>query len=119
MTPDELAAIERRAEAATPGPWSAANEHANFGPEVSAAWCVSRVGEPSAKRPDGWMYDIAEVYCDDRDHSADAAFIAHARADVPALIATVRALRAEVATLRREALLRDAGITTTTTAERA
>lgn len=42
-----------------------------------------------------------------------------ARADVPALIATVRALRVEVAALRREALLRDAGITTTSTAERA
>ena len=39
--------------------------------------------------------------------------------DVPALIATVRALRSEVATLRREALLRDAGITTTSTGERA
>jgi hypothetical protein len=39
--------------------------------------------------------------------------------DVPALIATVRALRAEVATLRREALLRDAGITTTSTGDRA
>ncbi len=39
--------------------------------------------------------------------------------DATALIATVRALRDEVATLRREALLRDAGITTTSTAERA
>jgi hypothetical protein len=83
MTPDELAAIERRFALAYD-----AVEPGRAPLSLAGAVDVLRLTGQSA-------------------------------ADVPALIATVRALRAEVATLRREALLRDAGITTTSTGDRA
>jgi hypothetical protein len=70
LTPDDLANIEARAEAATEGPW-----------EVRIA-------------PD-FNYDVRVPYVDDDPTSTayiedDAEFIAHARTDVPRL---VRALR--------------------------
>ena len=42
-----------------------------------------------------WLADI------DGDREANAAFIAHAREDVPALVAEVRRLRTENAALRK------------------
>lgn len=81
MTPADLAAIEERCSAATDGPW----------------------------RHDGFQL----VYCDELGDIAnatsnDAAFIAHARSDVPALLAEVRRLQADNERLRRgmEALMR-------------
>jgi len=85
--PVDLEAIEARANEATPGPWN-----------VSEA------------KPDVHVAKIAEffVYKDWLRSSelgeaeTDAAFIAHARKDIPDLIATVRALQSENARLQAE-----------------
>ncbi len=81
MIEQELQAIEKRANAATPGPWairSIMNE------------IVTETRLP--------MSDFVVSY----GLSNDAAFIAAARADVPALLAEVRRLQAELAALTTE-----------------
>lgn len=81
--PIDLDAIEARAEAATAGPWH--GEHDEFG-------CV-HVGDY------GWVASGPQGQSPDYDGGtgdqgkADAEFIAHAREDVPALVAEVRRLR--------------------------
>ncbi len=89
LTPDELAAIEARANAATPGLWLA---YCPFegDDEVPAEWHVPAA--LSVATPD---YDAM--------NEADAQFVAHARADIPALIHHIRALEAELATVRKAA----------------
>jgi hypothetical protein len=60
----EAAALMReRAEAATPGPWSAADEHGLLGPDASPAWCVSnmRPGYKSMSPTEGYIGDVAET----------------------------------------------------------
>lgn len=73
MTPDELRAIRERAEAATPGEWK--------GLDVSLFY------------QEGWLANgpIAMSY---EAAKSDAAFIAHARTDVPALLDEVERLHA-------------------------
>lgn len=76
----DLDAVEARAVAATPGPWGL-RDH-----EGLSAIC----------HPCGWVLeDSADADMRDRR------FIAHAREDIPALLAEVRALR-EVAEAARE-----------------
>jgi hypothetical protein len=84
VTELDLDAIEARANAATPGPW----EHGER--------CVWQAG----------MLNTAEIAVDCehgnggiRRH-ADAEFIAHARTDVPALLAEVKRLREQVERMR-------------------
>lgn len=71
LTNDQLEAIRKRAEAATEGPWE------------------------TALLEDGWhvMHDgmiVAEMY---RKEAEDAEFIAHARTDIPKLLAEIERLR--------------------------
>jgi len=75
MTTEELLAIEARANAATAGPWR-------------------------GKKDEGVQADATDVFetgcgCCSPSHlsEADALFIAHARTDVPALVAEVRRLK--------------------------
>ena len=83
MSALDLDAIQARADAATPGPW------------------VSRTCEPCAARDrldlTIWGHGDREMIANwseqDEFYSGDAEFIAHARTDVPALVAEVRALR--------------------------
>lgn len=83
MTEDELKAIEARAEAATPGPWETGEE-------------VSYPGRCAGIWPQGDTWNIVTTDCGVYGPElVDAVFIAHARTDVPALIAEVRRLRAE------------------------
>lgn len=80
----DLDAIEARANAATPGPWH--DDHEQF--EGKELPCVA-VGDF------GWVCAGQNVPAYDEDSEqgkADAEFIAHARADVPALVARVRQL---------------------------
>lgn len=87
MTPDDLARIEARAAATTPGPWAVLDGH------VIADWEDIGVVEP-----------VTEPFIDPRD----AEFIAHAREDVPALIAALRVAWAErdrLRTVERDALV--------------
>lgn len=81
MSEAELAAIEKRAEAACPGPWKSfveGRDHeggSNFimtGPEASRGEDIELIGATAA----------------------DQDFIAGARQDVPKLLAEVRTLRA-------------------------
>ena len=89
MTPEptpelDLDAIEVRSALATAGPWHTPHEDGygcvyigNYG------WVAGD------SRGNGPSYDV-----DDEQGHADAEFIAHAREDVPALVAEVRRLRA-------------------------
>jgi len=81
MSEIDLAAIRARSDAATPGPWRA------FHHATEAE--VSYVGA------DG--HAVAEVR-----HVADAEFIAHARTDVPALLARIAELEADLSDAHHE-----------------
>lgn len=77
LTSDDLAAIRERAAAATEGPWTWASHTTADGDE----WAVFDPADHAlASNRDGW--------------APDAEFIAHAREDVPALLAEVERLRA-------------------------
>jgi hypothetical protein len=101
MTPAELDAIEARAKAATPGPW-----------ENSKTGRVYRVDRPLNGRDfyeDGDLQFLAQFTTPgklpfddgDFDDPLTADFIAHARDDVPALVAEVRALEAHIERLEK------------------
>lgn len=79
-TTDQLAGIEARASAATEGPWKV----------KECAPCTGR-GRLDVSI---WAHDgnvsIADWCDEDEFTKADAEFIAHARTDVPALLAMVR-----------------------------
>ena len=83
--PADLEAIEARASAATPGPWTS--------PWIGDSTCRDAIlgggGEVvGVTWRDGWHLAVTQ---------ADAEFIAAARTDVPALVAELRQLRAELA----------------------
>jgi hypothetical protein len=87
-TPLDLDAIERRANAATPGPWDCYSDDEN-------TYAVQES-------------DDGDMICEAMESLKNANFIAHARTDVPALIAEVRNLRAKLAHLRALLDLHDA-----------
>ncbi len=93
MIPFDLKAIKARAEAATPGPWVSELEDDSDGSPFGHRWTYIRgVSQPG---PDG---QVIFRYDDDygTDQRSDSEFIAHARTDVPALVAAVERLRAEL-----------------------
>lgn len=75
--------VQARADAATEGQWSGDDEHGEI-PGAAPAWVVSRRAEDGR-----WVHDLADVW--GPDAPANAAFIAHARTDVPALLKATRA----------------------------
>lgn len=83
----DLDAIEARCAAATPGPW----ESGGSTPTPGEVWVWEETGHHPGD-PDAPDTRIASC------SAADGAFIAHARTDVPALVAEVRRLRAASAT---------------------
>lgn len=91
----DLAAIKARAEAATPGPWKV---------PIANVFVVVAPNAPHHNPPEGlcppypWRV-VVEPSLNDPS-AEDAEFIAHAREDVPALVAEVERLREEVAELR-------------------
>lgn len=95
MTDEHLQAIHKRAAAASVGPWEA---------DKAVVW---------GRRPDypTWRPQIAttDVYPVKGDGSAqggiDAAFIAHAREDIPLLLAEIDRLRAKVGETQTEPTL--------------
>ncbi|MFR9794274.1 hypothetical protein ACL07V_37570 [Streptomyces sp. MB22_4] len=93
MTQLDLDAIEARANAATPGPWT------------TDGWEIYQGDGNSAPDLMKWVGETCRA--DDYDGSQnDAAFIAHARTDVPAMAAEIRRLRARVTELERPAVER-------------
>ncbi len=83
--PVDLDAIEARAAAATQGPWCtrALRLLLRFGRKNDGPWNEADEDEPE----NGWALP----------HDDDAAFIASARTDVPAMAREIRELRAELA----------------------
>jgi hypothetical protein len=91
MSEEELEAIGARAAAATPGPWAMSRD------EMSAGFGKHRyvvVGTTTAdgQRAVDWRLLVEGMRGADAVH--DAEFIAHARTDVPALLAEVARLKA-------------------------
>lgn len=80
-----LDAIKARAEAATPGPWGALGGNI-MGPREDES--VASVGLPQAGT--GCAHHATT---DIQHRMADATFIAHARTDVPELVAEIERLR--------------------------
>ena len=85
MTPEELAAIRARAEAATPGPWDGVPGRCILPDDWNHRYTAHQVIEGCIYNPNA-----------ENDH----AFIAHAREDIPALVAEVERLQAELAAAR-------------------
>lgn len=85
MDSQRLAEIEARCEAATEGPWE-------------VAWKTDFIWQLDG---DGDRFGpIAEAHYAEGNHDNNAAFIAHARDDVPDLLAEVRRLTAENEAMR-------------------
>jgi hypothetical protein len=94
VSDDELRAIEWLANAATRGPWTAfITEHV--------------IAINAAKQDLIHWAGFDQSYASKRKSGANAEFIAHARTDVPRLIATVRSIRQQLAAAERE---RDAAL---------
>ena len=85
----DLDAIEARANAATKGPW---------------AWQANDKGYPQqiVGNDDGLVL-VAETFTGPEHFPAEAEFIAHARTDVPALIAALREAQIKLNALRGQA----------------
>ena len=87
LTQSELEAIAKRAEVATEGPWKwDVEERGLWNDDQNVACVVSIKGET-------W-FDM---------HETDADFIAHAREDIPRLLAEIRRLKTIVNNVREEA----------------
>jgi len=106
---DQLAAIEARAQAASPGPWDYGTGYSSDGERQSVTKAdkadflvLSLNGEDAPL----WLIDNADVIPavtgDGPNAKANAEFIAHARTDVPALLALVREQRAALALIANQ-----------------
>ncbi|SBT39021.1 hypothetical protein [Micromonospora auratinigra] len=105
LTEDELAAIEERAAAATPGPW-----HVRLLDDDHAANLVAVGTTPDTGRDSRWpkfaagelvaatlvQFPHRYVDCADERWDENALFIAHAREDIPRLVAEIRRLRSGI-----------------------
>lgn len=91
LSDDEVAEIEARANAATGGPWGP-HEMSPLSEGLHEWFEVGPYPDSS----------VCEVTNDYPNFRANAEFIGHAREDIPALCATVRALRAENERLSRD-----------------
>lgn len=85
---DRIAEIQKRADAATPGPWE---EFADYGPQFYAYLGGS------------YLRGIGTInFGDGKEAAADLAFTLNARQDVDFLLAEVARLRGEVDSLAAE-----------------
>jgi hypothetical protein len=97
LSDERLAEIEQRCAAATPGPWAVdldrpftlGGDTVSVDAMTGDGLCVEREVCSCVLDTDGWP-DGPEWLED----AANARFLAHAREDVPALLAEVRRLRA-------------------------
>lgn len=109
MTEKDLAEIEARANAATLGPWRKLPLTGKYyGTDVQSPTgggiTVWRFGNEftgaSPEELENWDSEEPFDYCDSHyqtiSDAADATFIAHARQDIPALVAEVRRQNAHI-----------------------
>jgi hypothetical protein len=115
MTDEELAAIRERADAATPGPWNVFRGviWGRAGSSGPYQLSIAKNANSSSVIEDTGAADRR-----DRRIEADLGFIAHAREDIPALLAEIDQLHAEVRD-GAEALLRTHRILSAKQAENA
>jgi len=92
MTEEQLVAIRAREAAATPGPW--AKDGSLYAPDVDITWA-----------DDEGEYVVGTIWDNGFVIRADAEFIAHARKDIPALLAENDSLRAQLAGCEEECAL--------------
>ncbi|WP_333743559.1 hypothetical protein [Streptomyces ardesiacus] len=97
LSPEREAEIAARAEAAAPGPWAAVELPPNAEFKHPAHWVT-------AEYTDDQGCSTSEVVADCPWRQSDAEFVAHAREDVPALLAELAAVRAERDRYRERAL---------------
>jgi hypothetical protein len=104
MTPEALAEIRERADKATPGPWL-------YRPRIIDDWGSVRAGVDGyhvAISRDGDGIGADQKAMDEHrknktdPYEPNGRFIAHARTDIPALLALVEAKQAEVERLRND-----------------
>lgn len=104
MNEEQLAAIEARVSAATPGPWYWVWRLGNVRLESRCRNARNTIGNPFVMVFRRWRMQAARPWFRNADRDAmepyegqhpDANFIAHAATDVPALISEVRAAWAE------------------------
>ena len=98
MSPEELAEIEARLKAATPGPWRY-NKSKCYRPGTNGAQAVVTDQEAVFASADGPTIALTGNV-DDPQSMADADFIAHAPTDIAALLAEVRRLTPAVKVAR-------------------
>lgn len=104
MTAARRAAIKARCGAATPGPWVVSSEYASgvelgYKPDHERTWGYGCSNDFVCDLNDGEYHE----YNNKAEQLANASFIAHAREDVPALLAEVERLRAENESLKNSA----------------
>ena len=112
----DLDAIETRANAATPGPWGFydGDNYADVAADLQQTSPGSySYREKIARLEDENYWDDLAHEDDDEDRApeqmaANAAFIAHAREDVPALLAEIRRLRQALTATRTKTLIEEA-----------
>jgi hypothetical protein len=92
MTEDELREIEARASAATPGPWRKTQDGKTW------LYVKSEASVTSITHIEYW-FEGPEGQPTREGDERNFAFIAHAREDVPALIAEIRRMRQNTITL--------------------
>lgn len=87
MTESELAEIERREQAATPGPWRHSGNYITPPYSPDYRYKITQLG--------GTKESPGLIARNDARLIPDVQFIAHAREDIPKLLAEVRRLQAE------------------------
>ena len=103
MTPADLSAIEARANAATAGPWTDTWEYCGDPTETRYYYLFADAEVPEEGEGTEPMWKSVYVGCGRKGcaigageggfvREEDAAFAAHARSDIPALVAEVRRL---------------------------
>lgn len=114
MTEQELSEIEQRANLATPGPW-----HYWHDDDWMAMNCYGVTTDPCANGPEDdhekfialTLYQATPlVGIGDGLHHDNTAFIAHARTDIPALIAALRGAWRKIDELKEEQKFRELGL---------
>lgn len=89
LTPTEMAAIEQRAEAATPGPWQVERNHNGL---------LIGISSPSQMKHDlDFLFTFyARISRRLSQEELNAEFIVHAREDIPKLIAEIKRMQAKI-----------------------
>jgi len=107
LTERDLAEIEDRAREATPGPWFVRHLDDDYASNLLAVSTVSDPDHDDGPRWPGFspgdivaatlvQCPLPYVSIDDTKWDENAKFIAHARSDIPLLLAEIRRLRKEL-----------------------